>query len=323
MPRRGDGSMIFAMWHRSPASRPAARPGLTVVAAIVLAAACSGAGGEVPATQASVALEIDWRAREAVPGEAVRVRVVAPVALERLRGRFLDGEFFLSPDREGGGRRWSGWTMIALDQEPITGSIDVSGVTVDGRPAQATVAVTVAPKEFPEERLTVSSAYVEPPADVQRRLARERAELAAIYELRSDDLTVGEPFLRPVPGVPTSKFGTRRFFNDQPRSPHPGLDLRAATGTPVVASGAGRVVLAQDLYYSGNTVIVDHGGGLFTLYAHLSEIGVEAGATVARGETVGLSGATGRVTGPHLHWGAKIGDRPFDPRSLLEPSLFD
>ena len=129
-------------------------------------------------------------------------------------------------------------------------------------------------------------------------------------------------FVPPLLGQPTSAFGTRRIYNGKPRSPHPGLDLRAATGTTVNSSGAGRVGLAQELYYSGNTVIVDHGGGLFTLYAHLSKLLVEVGEYVRAGQAVGLSGATGRVTGPHLHWGAKIGNRPFDPTALLDARLF-
>jgi murein DD-endopeptidase MepM/ murein hydrolase activator NlpD len=136
--------------------------------------------------------------------------------------------------------------------------------------------------------------------------------------LRTED----GPFVRPVPGEPTSIFGTRRIFNGKPRSPHPGLDLRAAEGTEVRASGPGKVVIAQDLYYSGNIVILDHGGGLFTLYAHLSELRVAEGDAIAAGQTIGLSGSTGRVTGPHLHWGAKIGNHPFDPRALLDPALF-
>jgi murein DD-endopeptidase MepM/ murein hydrolase activator NlpD len=90
----------------------------------------------------------------------------------------------------------------------------------------------------------------------------------------------------------------------------------------VRASGSGRVVLAESLYYSGNTVILDHGGGLFTVYAHLSEIQVEEGKDAGREQVIGLVGATGRVTGPHLHWGAKVGDRPFDPSALLDPALF-
>jgi murein DD-endopeptidase MepM/ murein hydrolase activator NlpD len=146
--------------------------------------------------------------------------------------------------------------------------------------------------------------------------------LVAVYESRRLVVPPGQPFLRPVPGDPTSVFGTRRFFNEQPRDPHPGLDLRASTGTPVISSGAGRVALAAELYYAGGTVIVDHGGGLFTVYAHLSELLVEDGDEVDAGSRIGLSGATGRVTGPHLHWGAKIGNRPFDPEALLDPRLF-
>ena len=98
--------------------------------------------------------------------------------------------------------------------------------------------------------------------------------------------------------------------------------LRAATGTPVLCSGPGRIALAADLYYSGGTVIVDHGGGLFTIYAHLSKIEAKEGAKIAAGDRVGLSGATGRVTGPHLHWGARVGSEIFDPRALLDPRLF-
>ena len=125
-----------------------------------------------------------------------------------------------------------------------------------------------------------------------------------------------------MPGTATSVFGTRRVFNGKPRDPHSGLDLRAASGTPVHSSGPGVVSLAQELYYSGNTVIVDHGGGLFTIYAHLSEIRVQEGDTAEAGDVLGLSGATGRVTGPHLHWGAKIGSVPFDPTALLDRALW-
>ncbi len=181
--------------------------------------------------------------------------------------------------------------------------------------------MTIEPREFPEERLTVDSRYVSPPPGVQERIAREREQLAEVYASRRTVAPL-PLFVKPVPGEPSSVFGTRRVLNGEPRDPHSGLDLRGDTGTPVNASGPGVVVLAQDLYYSGNVVIVDHGGGLFTLYAHLSRIDVEVGRSVAAGDRVGLVGATGRVTGPHLHWGAKIGDRPFDPTALLDPVLF-
>jgi murein DD-endopeptidase MepM/ murein hydrolase activator NlpD len=212
--------------------------------------------------------------------------------------------------------------MIALDRQPGQAAVEVSGMVENGRPVVGTRAVTIAAKEFPEEQLSVAPKYVRPPAEVEERLTRERAKLRALYRERRPLSSVGQVFVRPVPGEPTSIFGTRRLFNNEPRSPHPGLDLRARTGTPVKASGPGIVVLAQDLYYSGNTVLIDHGGGLFTIYAHLSEIEAVEGLEVEAGRRIGLSGATGRVTGPHLHWGAKIGSRPFDPTALLDPALF-
>jgi murein DD-endopeptidase MepM/ murein hydrolase activator NlpD len=268
-------------------------------------------------------LTIDLHARELGPGEPVLVRVSAGEPLESLEGRFLDREVFMVRDgvAEDGGERWSGWTMIALDEAPGPAVLEARGRCLSGREAGGTRALTIEARAFPRETLTVAPKYVEPPAEVRQRLENERRKLRALYASRRPVAPSREVFLRPVPGEPTSVFGTQRFYNGEPRSPHPGLDLRAATGTPVKSSGHGRVGLAEDLYYSGGTVIVDHGGGLFTIYAHLSQLLVGEGDEVEAGQRVGLSGATGRVTGPHLHWGAKIGDRPFDPTALLDARL--
>jgi murein DD-endopeptidase MepM/ murein hydrolase activator NlpD len=273
---------------------------------------------------ADLAVTIEVSARAVAPGEPVRVEVLSPAPLQRLEGSFLDEAVFMSRiGSAAGGERWSGWSMVPLDRAPGQAAVGMSGMTECGRQVVGTLAVTIAAKDFPEEQLSVAPKYVEPPPEVQERLSRERARLRALYKERRPLSSVGAVFVRPVPGEPTSIFGTRRLFNNQPRSPHPGLDLRAATGTPVKASGPGLVVYAGDLYYSGNTVLIDHGGGLFTIYAHLSEIDVEEGLEVEAGRRIGLSGATGRVTGPHLHWGAKIGNRPFDPTALLDPALFE
>jgi len=288
------------------------------VSRMTLAVACCttlpcAAAGLLPVT-------VDVRARALAPGEPIRIDVVSDQPLVRLGGRFLDTPlFFVSI---GDGRRWSGWSMIPLDREPGPAVVEVSGLGEGDRPAAGTRAVTIEPRRFPEEQLSVAPKYVEPPPEVRERLARERDTVKALYAARRPVVPSNDAFLPPVPGEPTSVFGTRRLYNGKPRAPHPGLDLRAASGTSVISSGTGRVGLARDLYYSGNTVIVDHGGGLFTLYAHLSEIRVKEGDDVDAGQELGLSGATGRVTGPHLHWGAKIGDLPFDPTALLDPDLF-
>lgn len=278
----------------------------------------------LPAVAGDLALTARVQARAVAPGEPLRVEAFSAEPLRSLEVEFLGHPVHMvrgGPSDEG--RQWAGWAMIGLDQKPGVAALELRGTTESGRQAVGSLAVTIEPKEFPEERLTVASKYVEPPKEVQERLVRERARLKEIYASRRDVPPSGELFVRPVPGEASAQFGTRRFFNDKPRSPHGGVDLRAATGTEVRASGPGLVVLSGDLYYSGNLVILDHGGGLFTLYAHLSELRVEEGQKVAAGQVVGLSGATGRVTGPHLHWGAKIGNRPFDPRALLDPALFE
>jgi murein DD-endopeptidase MepM/ murein hydrolase activator NlpD len=217
---------------------------------------------------------------------------------------------------------WTGWTLVPLDEPAGPAAIEVRGTALSGAPVAASRTVSVLSKSFPEERLDVAPGFVDPPAEAERRLARERVRTAEIYAKRRAGPPVTGPFVSPVPGEPTAAFGARRLFNGRARAPHPGIDLRAAVGTRVVASGAGVVALAEDLYFSGGTVILDHGGGLFTVYAHLSRIDVEEGARVDAGTLLGASGATGRVTGAHLHWGAKIGERAFDPKALLDPALF-
>jgi murein DD-endopeptidase MepM/ murein hydrolase activator NlpD len=120
-----------------------------------------------------------------------------------------------------------------------------------------------------------------------------------------------------VPQAANSAFGTRSVFNGQPRSPHGGADFLSPAGTPVHAPAGGRVLLARDLYYTGNSVVIDHGAGLVSLFAHLSRIDVSDGAAVQTGQVIGLVGATGRVTGPHLHWSVRAGGARVDPLSLL------
>lgn len=305
------------------------KPKPSWLAAVAVALPLAGGTGCSGASAGTVALEVNLRSRSPAPGEPVRLVVDSPVPLASLSATFLDREIFMVHAEDGAAgpgetppERWSGWAMIGLDREPGMAAVEVEGLATDGRPAAGTRAVTILRKVFPTEDLKVAPRYVTPPPEVRERLDRERTLLARLYETRTALPPQVGTFIRPVPGEATSVFGTRRFFNGEPRSPHPGLDLKADAGTPVRASGPGNVLVARDLYYSGHTVIIDHGGGLFTLYAHLSRIDVEEGRNVVRGEVIAASGATGRVTGPHLHWGAKIGDEPFDPTALLDEALF-
>jgi murein DD-endopeptidase MepM/ murein hydrolase activator NlpD len=216
------------------------------------------------------------------------------------------------------GEEWVGLIGIDLDVPPGERSADVLFRYADGRTRKQPETVTVEAREFPTTRLTVEERYVELNPEDQARSERESREIAAIYATVTPEVYWTEPFIVPIPGTTGGRnFGHRRIFNGQPRAPHSGADLRASTGTPIHATNRGRVVLAKNLFFSGNAVFLDHGLGVYSTYLHLSEIKVPVGAMVERGEVIGLAGATGRVTGPHLHWGVRVLDARVDPFALL------
>ena len=167
------------------------------------------------------------------------------------------------------------------------------------------------------QRLNVDRKYVDPGEAALERIFAEREIIdAAIANWRPTDIEA-LALIAPVPGNRSDSFGSRRIFNDQPRSPHKGMDIAAPTGTPIVAPLAGIVTATGDYYFNGNTVIVDHGQGLISLYCHLSAIDVEEGQAVASGDRLGAVGATGRVTGPHLHFATYLNGTAVDPALLM------
>ncbi len=213
------------------------------------------------------------------------------------------------------------WTTIIgvdLDTKPGEHKAQVLFRTEDGRVDKREAIIKVVEKKYPTTELTVEEKYVELSKADLARAKRETAELEAIYAMAGDEELWTEPFTIPIPGRTGTNFGHRRIFNGEPRAPHAGADLRATTGTPIHATNRGRVVLAKNLFFTGNTVILDHGLGVYSLYAHLSRINVKRGEIVARSQLVGLAGATGRVTGPHLHWGMRVQGARVDPFSLVD-----
>lgn len=163
------------------------------------------------------------------------------------------------------------------------------------------VPVRIMPVKWPVQRLSVEPKFVDPPADTMARIAADRERTKAALATVRPERFWAPPFVRPVEGEVSSAYGGKRVFNDKPRSRHRGVDLRGTTGTPIRSAGAGRVLLAESQYFSGNVVYVDHGQGLVTMYCHMSEMQVTPGQAVQPGDVLGLVGATGRVTGPHLH----------------------
>jgi len=205
-----------------------------------------------------------------------------------------------------------GTEHYALLFKPGTYAVTIK--TGGGRSAVSSLHVL--PKDFPVRRLRVAPSFVEPPAGEIERITRELKTTEGIFHTTTARKWRG-PFLLPVDAALNSNFGSRSYFNGRRRSPHAGVDFMAGRGVPVRAANTGVVALAEALYFTGNTVIIDHGMGVFSLLAHLSEIDAHAGATVAAGDVVGKVGATGRVTGPHLHWTVRLNGARVDPLSLL------
>jgi murein DD-endopeptidase MepM/ murein hydrolase activator NlpD len=215
------------------------------------------------------------------------------------------------------GNEWT--TVIGVDLLANPGDYPAEiTVTRNGVSERTSITVQVQKVDFPTTELKVAEQYVELSPENQKRANREAKEIETIHTTITDTMLWRDTFQSPIAGEKGSNFGHRRVFNGEPRAPHSGADLRAATGTPISASNRGRVVLAKDLFFTGKTVMVDHGMGIVTLYAHLSRIDVKKGAMVERGQIVGLAGATGRVTGPHLHWGARVQNSRVNPFSLVD-----
>jgi len=177
----------------------------------------------------------------------------------------------------------------------------------------------VTEKTYESQHITIKNKrMVNPEKRDLERIGREKRRITAALATWNDTPPDTLRFLLPVDGVMSSPFGLRRFFNEQPRNPHSGLDLAAAEGTPVIAPADGRIVDVGDFFFNGNTLFIDHGQGLVTMYCHLSRIDVESGQTVQAGDVVGAVGKTGRVTGPHLHWGVSLNDARVDPALFLK-----
>ena len=263
-----------------------------------------------------VTLSVTHHARAIQPGEAVVIEVrpsAPPVAVHATV--FGHGVRFFQDSPPDG--VWRGLVGIDLETEPGDYLLAVRASTAGGHTVHTTYTLSVEPKEFPTRHLKVSPSFVNPPPDVIDRIQTEARDTAALFQTASADRRWRGGFAAPVSGESTSSFGRRSVYNGEPRSPHSGTDFRAGDGTPVGAPNAGRVALTGDLYFSGNVVIIDHGWGLYSYFAHLSAIDVVEGERVIRGPVVGRVGSTGRVTGPHLHWTVRLNDARVDPLSLM------
>jgi murein DD-endopeptidase MepM/ murein hydrolase activator NlpD len=276
-----------------------------------------------------VATAANWTVRaqptRLVNGGPVLFQVKPPAKLAALSGTWLGHEVYFSFDTAS--KTWFALAGVSLETVPGSYALELSGNTAAGEGSGKTVAFTrkftVARGKYPkiQVKLSVEGRFTEPNPEQQKQIAEG-------VQIKKDYLTRVTPerewsgqFTAPAEAEISDVFGSERIFNGKTSSPHQGLDFRVPSGTPVAAMNSGTVLLARPLYFEGNFIVLDHGQGLLTLYLHLSEFKVKEGDQVKRGQVIGLSGGTGRATGPHLHVAVRWQGTYLDPAQLMRLRL--
>ncbi len=264
--------------------------------------------------------EIFYAPENPRPGQALVVALHPREKLETvdqqpLKMNFIEHEFSLEPLAEG----WRGVAAVPLGTRAGSYRLLIK-LTGEG---ELILSITVAAHDYGEQRLTVPDEMATPmlPENLQK-IKLDRQNLGIAYASSGASLLFKEMIRSPLSSTITSPFGRRRLLNGKPKAPHGGVDFKAVVGVPIVVAAKGRVVLAEELYYSGNLVIIDHGLDIFTLYMHLNKISCRPGDVVHSGQILGTAGCSGRVTGPHLHWGVKIAGVFVDPLRFVNDSKY-
>ena len=239
-----------------------------------------------------------------------------PVSLKSVHGEFLGKRYPLGSGDQN--QTFEGLLGVDLHTKPEKYSIRFIAMDRSGHVDSKTLSIKVEMGDFAVQKLTLPRSMVDLDPKTLERVNRESKRLKELFQTFGNERTWKGPFIRPLEGELSGVFGTRRLINGQPKSSHTGVDLRADEGTPVWASNSGRVALVDELFFSGKSVILDHGWGLYSMYFHLSEARVREGELIPKGAELGRVGATGRSTGPHLHWGIILNGARVDPFSLLK-----
>jgi murein DD-endopeptidase MepM/ murein hydrolase activator NlpD len=253
------------------------------------------------------AVEVDGLpAASIVPGGVA----IIPTGAAAVSAKYRDDRVMLA-EHEG-----EQYAIVGIPLSVKPGSETLSLTMLDG--SLSTLSFSVQDKHYTEQRLTITNQrQVNPNNDDMVRINRESAEMGAAFSSWDETQAPVMQMRAPVDGVRSSSFGLKRFFNDQPRAPHSGMDIAAAEGTPIFSPAPGVVRATGNYFFNGNTIILDHGHGLITLYCHMNTIDVAVGDKIETGEQIGKVGQTGRVTGPHLHWSINLNNVRVDPALFI------
>jgi murein DD-endopeptidase MepM/ murein hydrolase activator NlpD len=285
------------------------RPQLSILCFLLLASFSASAA---PAAKWMA----QWEPTKLVNGSPVLFRVTAPLQLTELNGKFLGQEFSFRSSTAC--HCWYGFAGVRLETKPGTYTLRVQGKSAGGKEATMSYLVRVSAAHYPTSTLKVAPGFVEPPKETLPQIEEDQAVKKKVFSTTAPETLWSGSFGPPAEAEVSGVFGSARVFNGVKKSQHTGLDFRVTTGTPIVATNSGTVILARPLYFEGNCVMIDHGQGLLTMYLHLSEFKVKEGDAVKKGQTLGLSGGTGRATAPHLHFAVRWRGEYLDPRTLLE-----
>ena len=262
---------------------------------------------------------VRWQPARLVNGSPVVFQVTVPEPLKSLSGKWLDHEVFFSPDPSG--KFWYGVAGASLETRPGNYPLDLKGAAAAGKELSFQMQIAVGKGKYHSIAASVPKQYTEPSAEQLQKISQDKSLKEQTFAGVTPEREWKGDFHAPVKAKISDVFGTSRTFNGRTQSVHQGLDYAVPEGTPVAALNSGTVLLAQPLFFEGSCVVLDHGQGLLTLYMHLSKIEVKEGERVTAGQKIGLSGGTGRATGPHLHVAVRWQGVYLNPATLLSLQL--
>ena len=287
-----------------------------ILAVPLLATAETSPAGATARAKTGVAKPwaIRWQPAQLVNGAPIVFEIAPPVRLTELSAKWLGHQVWFSYDAAS--KAWYGIAGVSLETRPGTYALDLTGTTSRATQISFSRKMLVQAAKYPSIKVTVAKRFTEPSKAQLERIHQDSSVKQDVFQHTNPDREWSGKFLAPVVAPVSDVFGTRRTFNGKVQSMHQGLDYGVPTGTPISAANAGIVLLAGPLYFEGNCVVLDHGQGLLTLYLHLSEIKVKQGERLAAGQEIGLSGGTGRATGPHLHFAVRWQGVYLNPATL-------